>query len=181
MLKAALLSVFVAATVVSTSISATVLLPADLGQLSREARSIIRGLVTDVETRWADDHRRIETLVTIAPDAYLKGPLGETVVFSVPGGRLGRYRSVVVGAPEFSTGQRVIVFLGRRDPGIPYVLGWAQGVFRVGDSPNGLMVTPPPILPTGGSSSIVRGDPLRVPVPLAEFERQVRALAGGAQ
>jgi hypothetical protein len=171
----------VLAVLVVTSASATVLLPADLGQLSREARSIIRGRVTAVEARWADDRRRIETLVTIAPDVYLKGAPGETVVFSVPGGRLGRYRSIVVGAPQFSIGQRVIVFLGGRGPAIPYVLGWAQGVFRLADSPSGLIVTPPPIIPTGESASIVRGDALRVPLPLAEFERQVRALVSGAQ
>ena len=49
----------------------------------------------------------------------------------MPGGRLGRYRSLVVGAPTFEAGQRVVVFLGATPPSLPYVLGMSQGVFRV--------------------------------------------------
>src|SRR5438874_13804364 len=37
----------------------TVLLPADVGELAREARTIARGRVTAVEGRWTDDRRAI--------------------------------------------------------------------------------------------------------------------------
>ena len=158
---------------------ATVLLPADLGDLSRGAYAIARGSIEEVETRWTSaDHRSIETLVTLRADAWLKGDLGATVRFRVPGGRLGRYRSLVVGAPTFDAGQRVVVFLGAAPPAIPFVLGLSQGVFRVAASAAGPVVTPPAIMPVaGGPRTVTRGDPSRRPIALADFERRVRALA----
>src|SRR5437762_7031533 len=75
-------------------LSATVLLPADLGDLSRDARAIALGRVVAVDARWADDRRSIDTLVTLDVDAYLKGSLGSPLQFHVPGGELGRYRSI---------------------------------------------------------------------------------------
>jgi hypothetical protein len=158
---------------------ATVLMPTDLGELSRDARAIARGRVVAVAAQWTDGRRTIETMVTLETETYLKGQLGATVQFRVPGGLLGRYRNIVVGAPQFAVGQRVIVFLGARGPTVPYVLGLSQGVFRLAQTAGGeWMVTPPAILPTV-QGPIVRGS-LRA-ARLADFEREVRALAEAAQ
>ena len=47
---------------------------------------------------------------------------------------------------------------------------------------SGWIVTPPAMLPAPGPSvAIVRGDTARRPLPLADFEQRVRALAGGAR
>ena len=67
---------------------ATVLIPADLGDLSREALVIARGQVTSVEARWAGDRHSIETIVTLEVERYLKGAFGATLQFRVPGGEL---------------------------------------------------------------------------------------------
>jgi hypothetical protein len=56
--------------------------------------------------------------VTIDVEESLKGSLGRTVQFLVPGGALGRYRSIFVGAPQFVV-ERVVVFLGWRGPSYP--------------------------------------------------------------
>src|SRR5262245_1444293 len=103
---------FMAVMLMLTSVAAarpraTVVVAADLGELARDARAIPRGRVVAVEGRWTDDRRTIETLVTLEVDGYLKGSLGATLQFRVPGGELGRYRRIVVGAPEFSVGQHV--------------------------------------------------------------------------
>jgi hypothetical protein len=98
----------------------------------------------------------IETIVSLETEAYLKGSLGDVVQFRVPGGSLGRFRNIVVGAPQFTVGQRVIVFLGSRGPTVPYVLGMSQGVFRWSQSQGDWMVTPPPIVATA-DGPIVRG------------------------
>ena len=167
----------------AAAVNATVLLPADLGDLAREARSIARGRIAAVDAQWSDDRRTIETLVTLEVDVYLKGALGPTVLFRVPGGAVGRYRRIFVGAPEFAVDQHVIVFLGAQGPSVPYVLGLSQGVFRLfqnGDR-TGWLVTPPPVLPSASVQRIVRGDPARGPMPLADFEQRVRALTGGGQ
>jgi len=163
---------------------ATVLIGVDLGELARDAQAIARGRVVAVDAQWTPDRRTIETLVTLEVESYLKGALGGTVQFRVPGGSLGRFRSIVVGAPEFAVDDRVVVFLGARGPSVPYVLGFSQGVFRVVRSGDGStwLVTPPAILPSvAGTVAIVRGDPSRRPLPLTDFEQRVRALAGSAR
>jgi hypothetical protein len=160
---------------------ATVLIPADLGELSRDARTIARGRVVAVDAQWTDGRRTIETRVTLEAETYLKGALGDVVEFRVPGGSLGRYRNIVVGAPQFSVGQRIIVFLGARGPSVPYVLGLSQGVFRVLRAADGeWTVTPPAVLPSE-IGPVVRGSLARRPATLAAFENQVRALSAGAR
>jgi hypothetical protein len=163
---------------------ATLVVPADLGELSRDARAIARGRVTSVEGRWTDDRRTIETIVTLEVESYLKGSLGSTLQFRVPGGDLGRFRSVVVGAPEFAVDQRVIVFLGASGPMVPYVLGLNQGVYRLvpGSDRATTLVMPPAMLPAASvSTPVVRGDVNRRPLALSDFEQRVRALVGAAR
>jgi hypothetical protein len=162
---------------------ATVFLPADLGDLSREAYAIVRGRVVAVDARWTSAERvAIETTVTLDAERWLKGALGQTIQFRVPGGRLGRYRNIVMGAPEFARGQQVIVFLGAKPPTLPYVLGLSQGVFRLAAAGDEWVVTPPAILPAPGPPvRIVRGDLARRLMPVAEFEKHVRNLAVGGK
>src|SRR5262245_36659810 len=165
-------------TFVGTAARATVFLSSDVGELSRDAVAIARGHVVAVEAQWKDGRRGIETLVTLETESYLKGNLGSVVQFRVPGGSLGRFRSIVVGAPQFAVGQRCFLFLASRGPTVPYVLGMSQGVFRLVQSSAGeWLLTPPPIMPAA-DGPIVGGNLSAKPSPLGEFERQVRALAG---
>jgi len=178
----AIIVIVISTLVLGVSARATVIVPADLGELARDARSIARGRVVAVDGRWTDDRRTIETIVTLEVETYLKGSLGSTLQFRVPGGDLGRYRSIVVGAPQFVVAERVVVFLGTNGPSVPYVLGFNQGVFRVVASAGGApVVVPPPMLPSAVTTAVVRGDPSRRPAPLADFEARVRTLAGGAK
>ena len=163
---------------------ATVLIPADLAELSRDALAIARGRVVSLDAQRTEDRGTIETIVTLEVETYLKGGLGSTLRFRVPGGEFGRFRSVVVGAPEFAVDERVVVFLGSRGPSVPHVLGLSQGVFRVARATDntGWFVTSPILPPAaGGSVRVVRGDPSRRAVALADFEQTVRSLAGGAK
>src|SRR5262249_27641537 len=145
---------------------------------------IVRGRVAAIDARYTEDRGTVETIVTLEAENYLKGGLGQLVRFRVPGGELGRYRSIVVGAPEFLVGQRVVVFLGAHGPSVPHLVGFSQGVFRVVRSADdsGWLVTPPAALPAVSSSAaVVRGDPNRRPLALADFEQRVRTLAGGGR
>ncbi|HZT75418.1 MAG TPA: hypothetical protein VFA27_02080 [Vicinamibacterales bacterium] len=161
-------------------LGATSLVPADLGELSHEALAIVRGRVAAVDARRTDDRRTIETLVTLDVERYLKGDLGSTVQFRVPGGRLGRYRSVFVGAPDFAVDDRVVVFLGASGPTIPHLVGFSQGVYRlVLAGGAGWMVTPPAMWPSpDANQAVVRGAASRTPIALGDFESRVRTLAG---
>jgi hypothetical protein len=162
-------------------VRATVLVPADLSELARDARVIARGQVVAVDGQWTEDRRTVETVVTLETETYLKGNLDRILQFKVPGGTLGRFRNVVIGAPRFDVGQRVIVFLGANGPRLPFLLGLSQGVYRVDVAPNGAaLVSPPPVLP-GTRGALVRGTAARRPAPLADFERSVRTLAEAAR
>jgi hypothetical protein len=168
--------------ILSAPVRAAVLVGADLGELSHEAIAIARGTVVAVTPRWADHHRTIETIVTLNVERYLKGSLGDSVDFRVPGGEFGRFRNIVVGAPAFAVDEHVVVFLGARGPSVPYVLGLSQGVFRIGRAASGRVITSPAFYPaTSASAPIRRGDAQRRPVHLADFEQRVRALVGGAR
>lgn len=158
------------------AVSATVVVPADLSELSHDAVAIARGHIVAVEAQWKDDRRGIESLITLETETYLKGSLGNVVQFRVPGGSLGRFRSIVVGAPQFTVGQRVILFLGSRGPTIPYVLGLSQGVYRISQTPKGDWMVTPPMIAQAGDGPIVRGS--LAPSSLGDFERQVRTLVG---
>ena len=163
---------------------ATVLIPADLGELSRDALAIARGRVAAVDARWTGDRGTIETIVTLEVERYLKGRLGATLRFRVPGGQFGRFRSIVVGAPEFAVDEHVVVFLGTRGPSVPHVLGLNQGVFRVSRAADnsGWFVTSPMLTPAEGRTArLVRGDPSRRALALGDFEHTVRTLAAGAK
>jgi hypothetical protein len=175
---------FVLSVVLAVPSRATTIIPADLGELSRDARAIVRGRVAALDPQWTEDRGTIETIVTLEVEHYIKGAFGPTLRFRTPGGDLGRFRSIVVGAPEFAVDERVVVFLGARGPSVPYVLGLSQGVFRVvraGDN-SGWFVMSPAMLPaTAGAVPIVRGDPSRRALPLDDFEQRVRAFADGAK
>ena len=125
----------------------TVVLPLDFRQLTSKASTIARGRVVSVIPQWATDRHGIDTIVTVQVSSYLKGDVGPQVTFRVPGGKIGRLRSVTVGAPVFREGEDVIVFLGADVPAIPHVVGFNQGVYRVlVDQASGQAVVTPPVL-----------------------------------
>ena len=168
------LAAVVASLLVAVPSMATVLIPADLAELAHDATLIARGRVVSTEGRWAEGRRGIETVVTLETESVLKGSATHMVHFMVPGGTLGRYRNVVMGAPRFEPGQHVVVFLGATGPQVPYLLGLSQGVYRVAASADGdAMVSPMPLLP-GTVGPVVRG--AAAPAPLDDFERAVRRL-----
>ncbi len=158
------------------SLSATTLVPAEFGQMARESELIVRGTVVSVEGQTVGPLRAIETLVTLRVADTLKGtPTAETV-FRVPGGRVGRYRRVMVGAPEFAAGDEVILFLKGRAPAIAMPYGLSQGVYRVARNGGKAAVTSAVVT---GSGRVARGDPSRRPLDPQSFARQVKSALDG--
>jgi len=169
----------------SVALRATVILPIEFGELVTLAPVIVHGRVVDVRTEWVDGRRSVETFVTVQADEYLKGNLGETLTLRVPGGQMGRYRTVFVGAPEFRDGDEVVLFLKHAGPSYAYIIGLSQGAFRVVADPRTgrRMVTTPIVMGRGGDEPerVVRGDVTRRPLPIEAFRDAVRqVLAKGA-
>jgi hypothetical protein len=163
---------------VTIPLHATVLLPIEFRELVATTPVIVHGQVVDVRSEWVDGRRAVETFVTLEVADYLKGNLGDHVTFKVPGGQLGRYRTVFVGAPLFQAGDEVVLFLKTDGPSFPFIVGLSQGVFRVvADTQSGQrVVTPPAVLGTASVDSVrvVRGDPARKPVAIDVFRDAVR-------
>lgn len=103
--------------------AATVYVPVDFQQMVNGATYILHGRIADVRSEPTADRSAIVTYVTLDVEEPLKGRPGESVVFRVPGGQVGRYRRIVVGAPQFNRGDEVILFLSTRGPSIPYLFG----------------------------------------------------------
>ena len=158
---------------------ATVLLPAEFREIVGQSQIIAYGRVIDALPELSDDRKRIETVVTFEVATYLKGGSGDTLRFRVPGGRIGRYRSVTVGAPAFERGDEAVLFLNRRDASAqPYIFGLNQGVFRVQrDARTRERIVMPPLLARSQTpETVVRGAASRRPMPLETFGAQVRSV-----
>lgn len=182
--RLAALSILIAG-LACVSLHASVIVPADLPTLVREAQSIVLGRVSDVRGVVRPGTKRIDSYVVFEVDESLKtsaaGARG-TVVFRTLGGVLGRYRTVVHGSPVFKAGDEAVVFLGRG--ATPYPIGLSQGVFRVrADRATGerRILAPPMLIDPARRMTVRRGDGTRVPVPVDSFSAMVRALAARRQ
>jgi hypothetical protein len=162
---------------------ATVLIPIEFRELVHVSSTIVRGRVVDARAQWVDGRRAIETFVTIEAAEYMKGSLGETLTVRVPGGQIGRYRTIFVGAPEFRQGDEVVLFL-RAYNGAVSIVGVSQGAFRiVADASGRRTVTTPVVMGTPGveHEPVVRGDATRRPLAIDAFRDLVkRIVADGA-
>jgi hypothetical protein len=158
--------------------AATTYIPVDFHEMVTAAKAITYGRVVDVRSELTFDRTTIATYVTIDVAQHLKGNFGESVTFRVPGGHVGRYRRIIVGAPQFERGDDVIVFLSARGPSVPYLYGLSQGVYRVARRADGHAIVTPLPMPAGGGTldRVVRGDPARRPLTLDAFAREVRSI-----
>jgi hypothetical protein len=142
---------------VASGASATVIVPAEFADVVNGSHLIVYGRVIDVRSEMTAGRRSIHSFVTVAVEQALKGNPGATVMFRVPQGQVGRYRRVIVGAPEFTVGEDLMVFLTARPPAIPTVFGLNQGVRRL------------------------RGDAAGRQLALESYTRQVRAIVERAR
>ncbi|MFT4539792.1 MAG: hypothetical protein ACI835_002241 [Planctomycetota bacterium] len=121
-------------------------LSADAGSLRRLSveemtaisDEVVSGRVTRVESRWTDDHSQIFTYVTLDRVASHKGAATGEVTLIQLGGTVGDWSMTVSGAPVFTTGEEVVVFLCRMESAkrhsvatSRWLLGLGQGLWRV--------------------------------------------------
>lgn len=163
----------IAAAVSAGPVQATVVIPAEFTEMVNGSQVIVHGVVTRVDARMVGSRRTIETVVTVQVLDALKGTVEASAAFRVPGGEVGRYRRVMVGAPGFRDGDEVIVFLAGRPPAMPMPFGLNQGVYRVSRVGGRATVAP---LVVDDRTRVVRGDPARRPLAVDAFAATVRAI-----
>ena len=170
---------FIVCLLSAPTLSATVLLPAEFREVVAGSQVIAHARVVDVRSEWVDGRRQIETAVTAEVLSYMKGDTGRTLTFKVPGGQIGRYRSITVGAPQFRRGDEAVLFLNTAgEPAGLQVFGLNQGVFRVRQDPisgRRVVITPPLVGTSDTPQRVVRGAAARRPLELDAFGAQVRA------
>jgi hypothetical protein len=167
-----------AAALLVPTLHATVIVPAEFREVVAGSELIAYGRVIDVHPEWADGRRRIDSVVTIDVLSWFKGGNDSMLSFVVPGGEIGRYRQVMVGAPVFKPGDEAFVFLKTRGSVRPYVFGLNQGVFRVRADERGVpKVTSPALLATGTAPEVVRrGAVTRQPMAVDAFGAEIRTV-----
>ena len=165
------------------ALHATVIVPAEFREVVTGSELIAYGRVIVVHAEWADERRRIDSVVTIDVMSWFKGGNDSTLSFVVPGGEIGRYRQVLIGAPVFKPGDEAFLFLKTQGASMPYVFGLNQGVFRVRADESGVRkVTSPVLLATSADpETIRRGAVTRRPMPLDDFRDQIRSVMSAAR
>src|SRR5262245_52312439 len=96
---------------------ATVLVPMSDEDLVASSDAIVVARVGDITTA-ALEGGRVVTRITLDVEQALKGATaGASLVVAELGGRIGSEAVVVLGAPEYASGERVLAFLRRRADG----------------------------------------------------------------
>ncbi len=155
--------------------AASEVVPESFRSLVREAATIVVGRVTTARAI-RSVNREIETVATVAVRTTLKGTPQTFVSVVVPGGEIGRTRTVMVGAPRLRAGDEAVFFLVRGADGLWRPLGLAAGVYRVHTRSDGVPVVRPPLVPnrTAPAGRVVRGDPRRDLLAVSAFADLVR-------
>lgn len=179
-----LVTVTVGLVLTAGTLFASTFLSAEFREVVSEASTIVRGRVTDVRAiRSAAGE--VESVVTIAVETALKGSPEAFVAMRVPGGTIGRYRTVMIGAPVMRVGEQAVFFLKRGPGNSLWPVGLTQGIYRVSSSAGSagaagsVGMVHAPVLPgvtTNAVGPVVRGDARRGTLPVTEFESLVRLL-----
>lgn len=108
-----------------------------LEQLLELSPLVVQGRVSEVESRWNDDHSQIVTLAAIEVTEAFKGVGTGRLVVEVEGGRVGDDAIFVSGSPTFEPGEDVLVFLTAGGEGRFLVPQMDQGKLRIERDPQG--------------------------------------------
>jgi hypothetical protein len=165
-----------AAAALATAVPALAALsvPASVEELARGSEAVVRGRVLSFESHPSADGRRISTSVEVEATDVWRGSAPARVTVVIPGGTVGHLAQRVAGAPRFTVGEEVVVFLGRIGTAQAYrVTGLAQGKFAV----EAARATP-----DLSQTSFVDRRPMQAgerraeSMPVDELERRVRAV-----
>jgi hypothetical protein len=118
--------------------TATVLVPMSDEDLVASSDAIVVARVGAITTA-ALEGGRVVTRITLEVEQAMKGAAaGGSLVVTELGGRIGSDAVVVLGAPEYASGERVLAFLRRRADGSLETNGLALGAYHVAADAGGV-------------------------------------------
>jgi hypothetical protein len=129
------LSVALSLTTLSLPSSATTLLYKSFNDLMKEADAVVAGHVVSVNSQY-NTNKEIYTFVTLDGVEVLSGSYQDsTLTIRLKGGTVDKDISHVIGSPEFTEGEHVVLFISGNGKYMVPLVGWTQGVFRIGQDP----------------------------------------------
>jgi hypothetical protein len=136
-MKKLAMSVVAVCLILSPSVRATTVIPMSFEQLVAESEIIFRGVVVDARSRLVDGTERplIVTDVSFRSLNVLKGNPSAIVVLSFLGGTVGDQWLHVSDMPQFSVGDRDVVFASPSRREVSPIVGFMQGRFRIVTDP----------------------------------------------
>jgi subtilase family serine protease len=185
-LRTALLALLALVFVAAPADASVVIPPAD-DDLIVHADAVILGRVTDIESH-DNGLGRLSTFITFAIDEVLKGSVAQpTLTIRELGGQVGGMAGWIFANPEFTVGERVLLFLDQRADGTLRVMHLYLGKFSIVTDPASgdlVAVRPLPedvtVVPPAGAAAagvalgaVGRG--------LEEFKARIREKAGEAR
>ena len=99
--------------------------------LTRESSSIFYGKCSEVKSAWTKEKDMIFTTVTLVPENYLKGNLGNKVTLTIPGGQVDDIIYEVSEMPVFRPGEEVVAFVWEHPSGKKLITGGFQGKMKI--------------------------------------------------
>jgi hypothetical protein len=146
--------------------------------MGEESALVVLGTVSSVRSFWNEAHTKVLTETVVRVDETYKGEAMGTVSVLQLGGVVDHMRVHVHGAPAWSRGEEVLLFLDRMDGTNYRVAGFSQGKFNVERDPlTGEAFVKRPALDGGevvgappADERVVGTGPVRMP--LDEFVKQ---------
>ena len=117
---------------------ASKVIPMNMEEMTDRSQAIVIGRVLALRSDWNTDRTRIYTNVMLEVERFLKGDTGSRLMtVRILGGQVGNFRAMVLGAPQFGIGERVLLFCSGSQARIPRVLGLSMGKFSIVTSEGG--------------------------------------------
>jgi len=131
--------VLLAALAVAAPVSASLLRPLSIHDLTQRSDVVIRGQVVAVRTVSSNGGRMPVTLAEIEVLEVLSGtlPPRRRLLVTQPGGVANGIELDYAGRPIFTAGEETVLFLQQRAPGRFIPVGLAQGKYNVGPAGSG--------------------------------------------
>ncbi|MFL5303285.1 MAG: hypothetical protein ACJ79R_23395, partial [Anaeromyxobacteraceae bacterium] len=126
-----LLAIALGALLAPLAARATLVRPTTVEAMARRSDAVVRGVIVSRRSISGSGAKRIVTLVDVETRAVWRGEAPPLVVVVVPGGTVDGLAQHVAGAPEFTIGEEVALFLRREGRGRFRVKNLALGKFAI--------------------------------------------------
>ncbi len=112
---------------------ATIVIPVAESDLAQHATAIVVGHVTHIASYRDPSTQQVFTQIALTVEETLKGEglIGSSLTLKQMGGRIGQFQSWIGGSPEFTRGEKVLLFLSQNADGSARVDHFFLGKFSL--------------------------------------------------